>query len=49
MKLIDILLIVALAAVIALAVRRTVRTCKSGGCGCGCPGCTGACPGKPKK
>ena len=49
MKLIDVLLIVALAAVIFFAVRRTVRTRKSGGCGCGCPGCTGACPSKPKK
>ena len=49
MKLIDILLIVALAAVIFFAVRRTVRTRKSGGCGCGCPGCNGSCLGKPKK
>ena len=49
MNIIDILLLVALAAVIFFAVRRTVRTRKSGGCGCGCPGCTGSCPGKPKK
>lgn len=41
MKLIDIALIAVLAAVIFLAVRRTVRVRKSGGCGCGCAGCTG--------
>lgn len=47
MKLIDIVLIAVLAAVIFLAVRRTLRVRKSGGCGCGCPGCTGSsCAGK---
>lgn len=49
MKLIDILLVALLAAVIFFAVRRTIRTRKSGGCGCGCPGCTGSCPTKPRK
>ena len=49
MKLIDILLLVALAAAIFFAVRRTVRTRKSGGCGCGCPGCTGSCPSGMRK
>lgn len=47
MKLIDILLILVLAAVIAFAVRRTVKTRKSGGCGCGCDGCNGRCGKKP--
>ena len=41
MKLIDSVLIAVLAAVIGLAIRRVVRTRRSGGCGCGCPGCTG--------
>ena len=35
--------------VIALAVRRTLRVRKSGGCGCGCPGCTGQCPSGTKR
>ena len=49
MKIIDILLILALGAVIVLAVRRTLRARKSGGCGCGCPGCTGQCPSGMKR
>lgn len=47
MKTIDILLILALGIVIALAVRRTLRVRKSGGCGC--PGCTGQCPSGTKR
>jgi len=46
-KLIDILLIIPIAIIVFFAVRRTVRTRKSGGCGCGCAGCNGAC-GKKK-
>ena len=42
MKLIDIVIIAALAIIIFFAVRRTVRTRKSGGCGCGCAGCDGS-------
>ena len=49
MNIVDILLIIALGVVIVFAVRRTVRVRKSGGCGCGCPGCTGSCPSKPRK
>ena len=40
MKLIDIVLIAALAIIVFFAVRHTVRTRRSGGCGCGCTGCT---------
>jgi len=48
MKPIDILLLVVLAAVLFFAVRRMVRVRRSGGCGCGCPGCDGGanCPSK---
>ncbi len=50
MKPIDILLIAGLAIVLFFAIRRTVRMKKSGGCGCGCPGCDGTCPSrKPTK
>jgi len=37
---IDLLLIAALAVVIGLAARRVWKTRKTGGCGCGCDGCT---------
>ena len=37
----DIILGAAVAALLFFALRRTIRTRKSGGCGCGCPGCTG--------
>ena len=40
MKLIDIVLILALAAILFFAVRHAVKTRRSGGCGCGCTGCT---------
>ncbi len=48
MKLIDIILIAALAIIVFFAVRHTVRTRRSGGCGCGCAGCTksAACKGR---
>lgn len=48
MKLIDIVLIAALAVVVFFAVRHTVRIRRSGGCGCGCDGCTNgaACKGR---
>lgn len=46
---VDILLIVVLAAAIGGAVWRTVKRRKSGGCGCGCDGCTASrdCREKP--
>lgn len=43
MSLIDILLIVVIAAALIFAARRCVRLKKSGGCGCGCSNCDG-CP-----
>lgn len=36
----DIILIAVIAAALALAVRRVWKTRKTGGCGCGCDGCT---------
>jgi hypothetical protein len=33
---------------IAMALLRTVKNYRSGGCGCGCDGCRGAC-GKDEK
>ena len=36
MNIIDILLILAIAAAVFFAVRHAVRTRRSGGCGCGC-------------
>ena len=30
--------------IIALIIRSKVRERKQGGCGCGCPGCSGSCP-----
>lgn len=42
----DILLIVLLAGVVLLAVRRLYRKRRQGGCGCGCSGCVNtACSG----
>ena len=41
MGLLDILLILLIAAVFALALRRTLK--KKGSCGCGCENCGGAC------
>ena len=44
----DILVTVLLAAALILALRRTIRAKKSGGCA-GCPnasGCNGSCPGR---
>lgn len=49
MNIVDILLILALAGVLFFAVRRTVRTRRSGGCGCGCDGCGARCGAKAKK
>ena len=46
MNVVDIVLVAAIGAVLFFALRRTIRTRKSGGCGCGCPGCTGTCPSK---
>lgn len=40
MKGIDIILIALIAVVLFFAVRRTIKTRRSGGCGCGCTGCT---------
>jgi len=50
-KLIDIALIAAVAAALFFALRRTIRVRKSGGCGCGCPGCDGGagCPSRTRK
>ena len=50
MKPIDILLLVIIAVVLFFAVRRMVRVRRSGGCGCGCPGCDGGanCPSRNK-
>ena len=42
MNIIDILLILAIAAAVFFAVRHAVRTRRSGGCGCGCAGCDGS-------
>ena len=39
----DIALLAALAVAVALAVRRVVKTRKTGGCGCGCEGCARKC------
>ena len=39
---VDIVLILALAAVLGLALRHVWRTRKTGGCGCGCDGCLSA-------
>ena len=43
----DILILAAVAAAVFFAVRRVWKTRRSGGCGCGCAGCNGAC-GKKK-
>ncbi len=43
MKLIDIIIILALAVVLFFVIRRMWRTRKTGGCGCGCEGCTHRC------
>ncbi len=39
----DIAILAALAAAVALALRRVLRTRKTGGCGCGCEGCARQC------
>ena len=36
----DILILAAVAAAVFFAVRRVHKTRRSGGCGCGCEGCT---------
>lgn len=46
MRWIDIVLIALLAVVVIRAVIVAVRMKKSGGCGCGCEGCTGSCQKK---
>lgn len=46
MNWIDILLAALIAAAMFFAVRKTIRDRKKGGCGCGCAGCTRACPSK---
>ena len=46
MKLIDVLLIIPIALIVFFAVRRTLRTRKSGGCGCGCAHCNAKCDRK---
>ena len=48
MNLWDIALIVLIAAALGFALRRVIRTRKSGGCGCGCEGCTAKCEGRRK-
>lgn len=30
--------------IVALIVKSKLKEHKQGGCGCGCPGCTGSCP-----
>ena len=45
----DIIIILILAVVVALAVRRYIKQLKSGGCGCGCEGCNMPCSGRDKK
>ena len=39
----DSALIAAIAAALGFALRRVIRTRKTGGCGCGCEGCTKGC------
>ena len=39
----DIALIVLIAVILGFALRRVIRTRKTGGCGCGCEGCTKGC------
>ena len=48
MNIFDVLIVLALIALLALAVRGAVRRKKRGGCGCGCGGCT-ACNPRDKK
>ena len=48
MSAVDILLILAVLAAAALAVRSIVKRRKSGGCSCGCSDCTASC-GERKK
>ena len=49
MKPIDFVLLALVAVIVFFAVRRMLRTRRSGGCGCGCPGCTGSkCPSDHK-
>lgn len=43
MNVADIILIIALACLVGWALWRIVKTRKSGGCGCGCEGCTKGC------
>ena len=46
MNIIDIILVLAIAAVVIFAVRHTIKTRRSGGCGCGCSGCNADCPSR---
>jgi len=41
MNAVDIVLLVLIAAAVTWAVRRSIKSAKHGGCGCGCDGCTG--------
>ena len=41
MNAVDILLLALIAAAVTWAVRRSIKSAKHGGCGCGCDGCTG--------
>ena len=45
MKLIDIVLILTLGVILFFAVRRTIKTRKTGGCSCGCGGSCSSCAG----
>lgn len=49
MKIIDIVLILAIAVGLFFAIRKTVKTRKSGGCGCGCSGDCSSCNMNSKK
>ncbi len=41
MNAVDIILLALIAAAVVWAIRRSVKLRKTGGCGCGCDGCTG--------
>ena len=44
MSILEIVIIAVLAVAVFFALRRIVKTRKSGGCSCGCAGCSKACP-----
>ena len=41
----NLIVIVILAVIVGLAIRSIYRSHKTGGCGCGCEGCTRSCAG----